>query len=118
MRLKNMKTLAKSLFLNVPIEIAYATIGTADSSRYTSDLTGNWSSRISKETQNAKIVFECRDNQGRYIVTEISFRKINDSSCETILNFHFDHVDQTYIGIILAEIINGYVMLDIGYNSK
>jgi hypothetical protein len=38
-RFEELKTVAKSLVINIPIECAYEIIKTADSSRYTSDLT-------------------------------------------------------------------------------
>ena len=98
-----MKTLAKSLFLNVPIESAYEAIRTADASRYTCDFTGKWSSRISKEIPNAMLVYDWKDTFGRYIVNESSFRKINDISCEVTMNFYFDHIDEKYVGIVLGR---------------
>jgi hypothetical protein len=111
-----MKTLAKSLFFNVPLECVYEAIRTADSFRYINDLTGAWSSKFSKEIPNAVLVSDWKDNLGRYIVNEISFRKINDSSCEITMVFYFDHNDGTYVGLSLAEIIYGCVMLDLAYN--
>jgi hypothetical protein len=32
------------------------------------------------------------------------------------MNFYFDHIDEKYVRIVLAEIIHGYLMLSLGYN--
>lgn len=113
-----MKTLSKSLFMNVPVETVFEIIRTTYSSRYTSDLVTFWETVVSREIPNALLVFECRDNQGRYVITEISFRKTTDSSCELTLKFYFDHMDERYLGLILAEIIYGYALLDQAYNME
>ena len=62
------------------------------------------------------LVYDWKDTVGRYIVNESCFRKINDVSCEVTMNFYFDHIDEKYVGIVLAEIIHGYLMLSLGYN--
>jgi hypothetical protein len=108
--------LAKSLFVNVPVESIYEIIRTADSSRYISDLVNYWSINITKEISGTLLVYECKDDQGRYIITEVSFRKATNSSCELTLTFNYDHMDERYLGLILAEIVNGYALLDRAYN--
>ena len=40
------------------------------------------------------------------------------SLCELTLNFYYDHFDQTYIGLMLAQIIHGFMMLDAGYSQR
>ncbi len=112
-----MITLSKSLFMNVPVESVYEIIRTTDSSRYISDLVNFWTVSISKEVPNALLAYECRDNQGRYVVTEVSFRKTGDSSCELTVKFYYDHMDDRYVGLILAEIVHGYVTIDTAFNK-
>ena len=112
------RIVTKSIVLNVPVEYAYNSIVTTDSSRYTGDLSGAWESGFSKAIPNAFLVFCWKDNVGRYIINEITFHKINDSACELAMNICYDHFDSAYIGLILAQMIHGFMLLDATFKQK
>jgi hypothetical protein len=76
-----MKQIAKSLLLNVPINIAYEATRNVDSSRYTSDLGGS-KAGLSQDIPNTLLVYETRGSWGAWVKSEVSFRKISDSSTE------------------------------------
>ena len=45
------------------------------------------------------------------------YKKIREPSCEIIIKNDFNSVAEKIVKLVLAEAINGYIMLDYGYAS-
>jgi hypothetical protein len=111
-----MKQIAKSFLLNVPINIAYEAMKNLDTSRYTSDLIPKGGS-YNQEVPNTLLISESRGSWGKSLRVEISFRKINDSSCDVTEIVEINNLDEGFFKLLLAGDIMAFMMLDYGYNA-
>jgi len=70
-----------------------------------------------QDIPNALLVGEERGSWGAYARSETSFRKISDSSCEISIKIDFNGIDEKVVGMVIGEVIIGFMMLDYGYNA-
>ncbi len=108
-------SLAKSIVLNVPVEVAYSSMKNVDPTRH--EGAEGMSHKFTEDVPNKLLAFETAGSWGKYYHYECSFRPLTDSSCEVTISLEFKGFSENVLMLIVASDITGFLMLEYGYRK-
>jgi len=113
-----MKQILKSINIQVPASVIYASIKEVDVSRYTTDLFGGAASTIfTKDIPNQLLAVESSSGLAKLQV-EISLRSLGESMTEVTIKFDHKWTNENAVKLLMMAEIATFLALEYGYNTR